>query len=667
MTPASRPRLHTLTLALALAVATAGCQATTPPGAPSPPSITSPPRDVEWRTYGGTYASARYSPLDQIDRTNVGQLHVAWRWRSPDHDVMAREPLIETFVNEGTPLMVGGVLYVSTSLSQVAAIDAATGQTLWTHDPEVWKLGTPPNHGWVHRGVAHWSDGREARIFIGTGNAFLIALDARTGQPIPSFGNAGRIDLTEGLGRPVSRDLYSVTSPPVLVRDVVVVGASVLDLPVRRDLPPGHVRGFDARTGQLRWIFHAIPQAGEFGNETWEQESWKTTGSTNVWAPMSADEDLGYVYLPFSTPSNDYYGGHRHGDNLFAESLVCLEAVTGKRVWHYQVVRHGVWDYDLPAAPNLADVTVNGQRVKTVAQVTKQGFVFVFDRVTGRPLWPIEDRPVPQSKVAGEKSAATQPFPTKPAPVDRQGVRLEDVIDFTPELRQKALAILERYDWGPLYTPPSERGTIFLPGVAGGASWSGAALDPETGRLYVTSRTLPFVTRLIAPDGSLPIRDRYFADPQPLFGPEGLPLFKPPYGRIVAIDLNTGEHAWTVPLGEGPRKHPLLAALDLPRLGSGRRGFPLVTRTLLFAAQEGRVTARRPPKQRAWTRIFTWAPVEPTLEVFDKTTGDLLARVELPANAQGALMTYMVRGRQYIVIPVGGANLPAELIALSLP
>jgi quinoprotein glucose dehydrogenase len=656
-----RLRLASLPPALALVLAAYGCQATAPrAAAPDPP-------DVEWRTYGGTYASARYSPLAQIDRDNVGQLRVAWRWRSPDHDVLAREPLIETFVNEGTPLMVAGVLYVSTSLSQVAAIDAATGQTLWVYDPEVWRMGTPPNHGWLHRGVAHWSDGREARIFIGTGNAFLVALDARTGKPIPSFGTGGRIDLTEGLGRPVSRQLYSVTSPPVVVRDVVVVGASILDLPVRRDMPPGHVRGFDARTGQVRWTFHAIPQAGEVGNETWEDESWKTAGGVNVWAPMSADEELGYVYLPFSTPANDYYGGHRPGDNLFAESLVCLEAATGRRVWHYQVVRHGVWDYDLPAAPNLADVTVGGRRVKAVAQATKQGFVFVFDRVTGRPLWPIEDRPVPQSEVAGEKTAATQPFPTRPAPVDRQGVRLEDVIDFTPELRAQALAILERYDWGPLYTPPTERGTIYMPGPAGGPSWSGGAVDPTTGWLYVTSRTLPFVTRLTPPRWPLPVVDRFFADPQPVFGPEGLPLFKPPFGRIVAIDLNTGEHVWTVPLGEGPRRHPRLAALDLPRLGSGRRGFPLLTRTLLFAAQEGRIVGVRPPKDRAWSRIFTWATLEPTLEVFDKTTGALLARIELPANAQGALMTYMVRGRQYIVIPVGGANLPAELVALSLP
>jgi glucose dehydrogenase len=480
----ARPfRLDSLTLVTALAVSIAACQAaptrapTAQATSPSPPAAALEPADVEWRTYAGTYAGARYSPLAQIDRDNVQQLRVAWRWRSPDHEVMARVPDLHTFVNEATPLMVGGVLYVSTSLSQVAAIDAATGQTRWTYDPEVWRLGTPPNLGWVHRGVAHWSDGADERILIGTGNAFLIALDARTGQPVASFGTGGRIDLTEGLGRPVDRRWYSVTSPPVVVRDVVVVGASIFDYPIVPDMPPGHVRGFDVHTGQQRWIFHAIPQAGEVGNDTWDEESWARTGGTNVWAPMSADEALGYVYLPFSTPSNDYHGGHRPGDNLFAESLVCLDAATGRRVWHYQIVRHGLWDYDLPAAPNLADVTVDGRRVRAVAQVTKQGFVFVFDRETGRPLWPIEERPVPQSKVPGEKTVAAQPFPTRPAPVDQQGVRPEDVIDFTPELRRQALDILERYDWGPLYTPPSGRGTILVPGVAGGPSWSGAAVD----------------------------------------------------------------------------------------------------------------------------------------------------------------------------------------------
>jgi quinoprotein glucose dehydrogenase len=559
------------------------------------------------------------------------------------------------------------VLYVSTSASQVAAIDAASGRTLWVHDPRIWMHGTPANFGYVHRGVAHWTDGRDPRILIATGNAFLVALDARTGTPITTFGAGGRVDLVEGLGRPVDRRWYSVTSPPLVVGDVVVVGSSIQGWPMRPDMPPGHVRAFDVRTGAQRWIFHSIPRPGEVGADTWEGASRDVVGGVNAWAPMSADEELGLIYLPFSPAANDYYGGQRHGDNLFAESLVCLEAARGRRVWHAQLVRHGLWDYDLPAAPNLVEITVNRRRVRAVAQVTKQGFVYVFDRATGAPLWPIEDRPVPQSEVAGEKTAATQPFPTRPAPVDRQGVRLEDVIDFTPELRAQALAILERYDWGPLYTPPTERGTIYMPGPAGGPSWSGGAVDPTTGWLYVTSRTLPFVTRLTPPRWPLPVVDRFFADPQPVFGPEGLPLFKPPFGRIVAIDLNTGEHVWTVPLGEGPRRHPRLAALDLPRLGSGRRGFPLLTRTLLFAAQEGRIVGVRPPKDRAWSRIFTWATLEPTLEVFDKTTGALLARIELPANAQGALMTYMVRGRQYIVIPVGGANLPAELVALSLP
>ena len=639
---------------LALLVTGAGCQAGNP--RTSAPEV----RDVEWRTYGGTYASARYSPLAQIDRDNVGRLRVAWRWRSPDHDVMARDSLVETFVNEATPVMVGGVLYVSTSLSQVAAIDAATGQTLWVHDPEVWRMSTPPNHGWVHRGVAHWTDGREERIFIGTGNAFLIALDARTGQPIPSFGNAGRIDLTEGLGRPVSRLLYSVTSPPVVVRDVVVVGASILDLPVRRDMPPGHVRGFDARTGQVRWIFHAIPQAGEAGNETWEQESWKTAGGANVWAPMSADEDLGYVYLPFSTPANDYYGGHRHGDNLFAESLVCLDAATGRRVWHYQVVRHGLWDYDLPAAPNLADVTVNGRHVKAVAQVTKQGFVFVFDRVTGRPLWPIEDRPVPQSTVPGEKTAG--------------GANVWAPMSADEELG---------YAYLPLSTPAND----YYGGRRHGDNLFGESLvcvDAATGRRVwhyqvvrhgVWDYDLPAAPNLAATTGGRSTRRPASAGRSSCrawraarAGPAPPSIPPPaPFGRMVAIDLNTGEHAWTVPLGEGPRKHPRLAALDLPRLGWARRGFPLVTGTLLFAAQEGRLIAVRPPKDRAWSRIVTVAIDDPALEVFDKASGALLARIELPANAQGALMTYMVRGRQYIVVPVGGANLPAELVALTLP
>jgi quinoprotein glucose dehydrogenase len=340
----------------------------------------------EWPSYGADTANSKYAPLDQIHKDNVKELHVAWRWSSVENAVLKDRSHLWTMVNEATPLMLDGRLYTSTSMSQVAAIDAVTGQTLWVDDPEVYKRGSPLGLGFVHRGVTYWADGEMQRIFIGTGDAYLIALNAKTGTLVPEFGANGRIDLTQGLHRWVDRALYGVTSPPIICRSVVVVGVSILDYPRHKDMPPGDVRGFDVRTGQQRWMFHAVPQAGEPGVETWEDNSWQYTGNTNVWTVMSCDEQLGYVYLPFSTPTNDYYGGQRPGNNLFAESLVALEAETGKRVWHFQMVHHGLWDYDLPAAPNLVDITVDGQRIKAVAQVTKQGFCYVFDRVTGTPV-----------------------------------------------------------------------------------------------------------------------------------------------------------------------------------------------------------------------------------------------------------------------------------------
>ncbi|HWW51899.1 MAG TPA: PQQ-binding-like beta-propeller repeat protein, partial [Verrucomicrobiae bacterium] len=451
---------------------------------------------AEWLSYSGDKASSKYSPLAQIGGANFNRLSVAWTWRSVEEDV-AKANDLKTWAWESTPLMVGGVLYVSTSLSQVAALDAATGKTLWVCDPETWKNGTPSNNGFVHRGVAYWADGKDRRILFGTGDGYLICLNAQTGKPIPTFGHGGRIDLTKGLGRNVDRHLYGVSSPPIICRDVVVMGSKVNDVPLAADMPPGDVRGFDVRTGKQQWIFHSVPRKGEFGNETWMNGSWKTTGAANVWTMMSADEALGYVYLPFSTPSDDFYGVHRPGNGLFGDSLVCLEALTGKRLWHFQMVHHGLWDYDLPSAPNLIDIRVNGQDVKAVAQVSKQGFCYVFDRVTGKPIWPIEERPVPQSTVPGERTSPTQPFPTKPAPFDRQGVTENDVIEFTPELRKQALAILEKYNYGPLLTPPSlQKPTIEMPGIAGGASWSGAAFDHETGILYVSSVTLPYACKL---------------------------------------------------------------------------------------------------------------------------------------------------------------------------
>jgi len=653
-----RPFAATLLVAL-FAVGLVSCALIAPVASPVPPH-------GEWPTHGGTNANARYSSLDQITRDNVRQLRIAWRWTSPDHELMALQMGIQTWLNQATPLMIGGVLYVSTSVSQVAAIEAISGRTLWVHDPKVWVHGTPANFGYVHRGVAHWTDGRDARILIATGNAYLIALDARTGTPVTSFGDEGRVDLTEGLGRPVDRRWYTVTSPPLVIGDLVIVGSSIQGWPMRLDMPPGHVRAFDVRTGTQRWIFHSIPQVGQFGNETWAGESWRTVGGVNVWTIMSADEELGYVYLPFSPAANDYYGGERHGDNLFADSLVCLEAATGRRVWHFQFVRHGLWDYDIPAAPNLVDVIVGGRRVSAVAQVTKQGFVFVFDRVTGRPLWPIDDRPVPQSAVPGEKTAPRQPFPTRPAPFERQEASPADVIDLTPELREQALEILARYDHGPLFTPPSERGTVLVPGVGGGANWAGAAFDPETGRLYVPSVTAPNVVTL-SPSAGSSINDRYVGRLQRLRGPQGLPLLKPPFGRLTAINLGTGDHVWVVPVGEGPRHHPLLEPLQLGRLGWDRRSFPLATRTLLFVAQMGPAGGTQPAADRPWVPVPRVVSDDPALQVFDKASGELIAKIQLPANATGALMTYLSAGKQYIVVPIGGGNLRAELIALSLP
>jgi quinoprotein glucose dehydrogenase len=619
-----------------------------------------PPKTAEWPSYGGDKASSKYSPLEQIAPENFSRLKVAWTWRSADEEVIQTRPQLKTWAWEATPLMVNGTLYVATSLSQVAAIDAITGRTLWIYDPETWKNGTPSNNGFVHRGVSYWADGKDRRILYGSGDGYLICLNATTGKPISSFGEQGRIDLTHGLGRTVDRHLYGVSSPPIICRDVVVMGSKVHDIPLAKAMPPGDVRGFDVRTGKQLWQFRAVPLDGEFGNNTWEKSSWKSTGGANVWTLISADEKLGYVYLPFSSPSNDWYGGDRHGDGLFGESLVCLDARTGKRVWHFQMVHHGLWDYDLPAAPNLIDIRVKGRLVKAIAQVSKQGFVYVFDRVTGRPIWPIEERPVPQSTVPGEKTSRTQPFPTRPAPFDRQGVTENDVIDLTPELRKEALAVLAKYHYGPLYTPASlERPTIQMPGWAGGASWAGAACDPETGMMYIPSITSPLSIRIVNQGSASPVR--YIGAPAPMETLEGVPLWKPPYGRITAIDLNTGEHRWMVPMGN--LDHPRLQSFGLAPLGRPTRGHALLTKTLLIVGQEG--TTQR--GEGGAPAVPAFAIHDATLRAYDKTTGRVAAEIPLPRNATAAPMTYMLNGKQFILVATGGANLPAELIALCLP
>jgi quinoprotein glucose dehydrogenase len=427
------------------------------------------------------------------------------------------------------------------------------------------------------------------------------------------------------------------------------------------------VRGFDVRTGKELWQFHTIPQEGEFGNETWEKDSWRHTGAANVWGSLTADPELGYVYLPTSTPTNDYYGGHRPGNNLFAESIVCLDAKTGRRVWHFQMVHHGIWDYDATAAPLLVDITVGGKRIKAVAVVTKQAFTYVFDRVTGQPVWPIEERPVPKGSVPGEWYSPTQPFPTKPPAFDRQGLTMDDLIDFTPALKQEAATILNDYVYGPIYTPPSfvgdgKRGTILMPGAGGGANWHGAAVDPETGYLYVPSRTAPSVIQIDKADKTRSDFDYMRGGGAGLRGPQGLPLYKPPYMRLTAIDLNAGTIAWMVPLGDGPRQRVIdLGMPDPGPLGGGAYTGPLVTKDLLFIGLRGNEApdlvfgpARQIPKT-----------TESVLRAFDKRTGETLHSVVLAVSPTGSPMTYMADGKQYIVLAYGIAS-SAGLVGLAL-
>ena len=633
----------------------------------------------EWRSYAGDPGSTKYSPLAQITPENVGELAVAWQWVSVDgrldlDALRARYPALQVAndtanvsINglKGTPLMVDDTLYLSTPLSQVAAIDAATGETRWVHDPESYAAGIPIMVlGFSSRGLAYWTDGQQERIIWATGDARLHAVDARTGEPVREFGDGGSVDLMRGIPR-ARRDQppinYSVTSPPVVCNDVIIVGSAVSDQPRFKESPPGHVRGFDAQTGELRWTFRTVPQPSEFGYDTWQDGSAGYSGNANVWTLMSADPELGYAYLPVGNATNDHYGGHRPGANLFANSLVCVECATGARVWHFQLVHHDLWDYDPPAAPNLVDITVDGKQIKAVAQVTKHAFTFVFDRVTGEPVWPIEERDVPSSLVPGEWTSPTQPFPTQPPPFDQQGVTELDLIDFTPGLHIEAVEILQSYVHGPLFTPPSligtgpgdSQGTIALPGYTGGANWNGAAVDPETGFLYVPSTTQPIVPALVAlgPDHS---NLRYSRGRmRPPGGPDGLPLFKGPYGRITAIDLNRGKIAWQRANGRGSpaiRDHARLRNLDLPPLGGGR-DYLLLTRTLLFSGQQ------TPGQGGAWV-----------LAARDKATGVLLAEIPLPGRAIGAPMSYSVGGRQHIAVTVRGRRgTPPELVALALP
>jgi quinoprotein glucose dehydrogenase len=626
--------------------------------------------DGDWPHYAGDQGSTKYSGLSDINAANFNKLKVAWRWESADKE-LASLPY-KPFHFRATPVVVDGVAYVSTGLSQIAAIDVATGETLWVHNPESYKRGPVTHSMYQHRGVDFWTDGVNERVFISTGGRQLVSLDAKTGEPDPHFADGGWVDLLKGLGRDVDGRSIGDNKPPVVVGDTVIVGSIIMDFPMQKLNPPGHIRGYDARSGAMKWRFNTIPQAGEFGVETWENGAWEYSGNTNAWSLMTADPELGYVYLPIGTPTSDYYGGHRHGANLFAESVLCLNASTGERVWHFQAVHHGIWDYDFPCAPILVDITVNGKKIKAVAQVSKQGFTYVFDRVTGEPVWPIEERPVnTATTVPGEKLYPTQPFPTKPPAFERQGMTEDDLIDFTPELRAAAKEIASNYVMGPIFSPnivagsDGKKGLLQLPSAGGGANWPGASVDPETGWLYVQSQTYPSNMSLMQPDQNRSDLKYMIAmgEMDGPVGPEGLPIVKPPYKRITAIDLNKGDIAWQIPFGDGPREHPAIKHLNLGPLGSMfpdgviAEGGILVTKTLLIT-HIANVDELAQPRRAKGSLV----------QAYDKKTGKLIASIPVDRHLHSSPMTCSAGGKQFILIAGGGGGVePSELLAFALP
>ena len=613
----------------------------------------------QWPHYAADQAASHYSPLEQINPANVAKLAIAWEWR-PNEKIL---PQFGTRPGafQNTPLMIDNVLYLSTPYNQVAALDATTGKELWRYDPKAYEDGQPPNgQGFAHRGVAAWRDpstslgaGADKLRIILNSRYRLIQLDAKTGELVTSFGNNGIVDLSEGLVWAINKKHYTNTSPPIVFKDLIIVGNGVGDRLMYKNDPPGDVRAFHARTGKLVWKFNTIPQRGEFGNNTWDAGSWQFTGHTNVWAPMSIDEQRGLLYMPVSTPSNDYYGGRRPGQNLFAESIVCLDANTGQRKWHFQIVHHGLWDYDPASAPNLVTITVDGKRIDAVVQLTKQGWAFMFDRVTGRPIWPIEERPVGRSDVPGEASWPTQPFPTRPPAFESQGVTLDDAFDATPELKAKAVEELKKFRLGPIYTPPSLQGTVALPGVWGGANWGGGAFDPATGRLYVKTTRSPAIFKMepfnksAQPNERLDEVDAEWIQRSPSSFIDGVPILKPPYAHLVALDLNRGEIAWKVPFGDAPelRALPALKGVALPdRLGAvGPPGAMVTKGGLVFVGGN-----------------------DVALNAFDARDGRELWRYVLPRQATATPMTYLDRdGRQIVVIATGRGE-DTALVAFAL-
>ncbi len=666
----------------------------------------------DWPHYTADVRGTKYSPLTQIDATNFGKLEVAWRFKT---DILGPRP---EYKLEGTPLAINGVLYTTGGTRRsVVALDGKTGELMWAHSMrEGRRAGISPRQ-LSGRGLSYWSDGRgDDRILYVTTGYRLVSLNARTGAMISSFGTNGVVDLKQGAvfgaGQPIDLETGEIGlhSTPTVARDVVIVGSSFREGATvsTHNNTKGLVRAFDVRTGKLLWTFNTIPQPGEFGSDTWERDSWAVNGNTGVWTQITVDEELGLVYLPVETPTSDFYGGHRPGNNLFAESLVCVDLRTGQRKWHFQLVHHPLWNYDMSSTPILADITVNGRAIKAVAVPGKQAFLFVFDRVTGQPVWPIEERPVPQSDVPGEKASPTQPFPTKPPAYARNHLKVpDDLIDFTPELRAQALKNLERYKIGPwMYNPAvlgnvnGILGAINMGNAVGGTNWPGVAYDPETHTIYANANNVGITaTSVVAPPPNFSdiryvsgVAGRPFQEvlgpgdccaadsprvqaraaappaPAPAAAPaaggggltvDGLSILKPPYGTISAINLDRGEIVWQVPHGDTPdnvRNHPALKGLTIPKTGqAGTSGVGLmVTKTLVVMGDPQITTTPEHPRGAMF-------------RAYEKATGKEVGAVWMVAQQSGSPMTYLVDGKQYIVVAIGGGNYSGEYVAFTLP
>lgn len=622
--------------------------------------------DGQWQAYGADNGSTKYTALAQINASNVNRLQIAWRRPALDQQLVELNPNQRFSSNYvAAPIMVDGIAYIPNGVGLVEAFNPGTGETLWVQQPPGGVDGLP---GAPTRGVAIWKGQEDVRVFVQRGT-FLYALNAKTGDTYSDFGIEGKVNLQL---MPEEFERFRWGGVPMVVGDVVIIGQAMSDNFDSRQAYRGDVHAFDVRTGELRWTYNTIPQEGQFGTDTWQDRSWSYTGHAPVWALFSADEELGLVYMPISSSTNDMYGGHRIGDNLFSQSIVAVDAATGERVWHFQTVHHGLWDYDPPAAPILMNITVDGENIKALTQITKQAFAYVLDRETGEPVWDIVETPVPQSTVPGEVTSPTQPFPSKPAPFDLQGALEENLIDFTPELRAEALEIFNQYVTGPLFTPPSisteggKLGTIQLPGSQGGADVQGAAFDPETGYLYIPSITSAFVADVLPGDPEETDLAFVKGARRWIGGPQGLPLFKPPYGRVTAIDMNTGEHRWMIPNGVGPVDNPAIAHLNLDKLGVPGRPSPLLTKTLLFLG-EGQTNLR------PGGRVPAGMPIEiatnsggPMFRAYDKTSGAIEWEVELDAGTTGAPVSYLFEGKQYIVVAIGDRLHSPELLAFTL-